>query len=107
MKHPQSFIEKRRLQGNPVWKGEAATTASKHDWIRFNFTKTGVCEHCKETKRTDWSNKDHKYSRERDEWQELCRSCHQKYDYAHGLRKPTYKRLLEEREAMLDHLKGL
>lgn len=87
MKHPLSFVEGRKNEGNPLWKGDKASVKGIHCWIRDNFAKTGVCESCKEYKRTDWSNKDHKYKRERNEWQELCRSCHQKYDYSHGLRQ--------------------
>lgn len=86
MKHPPSFIEGRKLTGNPAWKGDRASVSSKHDWARNNFKKTGVCEMCGQEKKTDWSNKKHDYQRDRDGWQELCRGCHQKYDYGNGLR---------------------
>ena len=31
-------------------------------------------------KKYEWSNKDHKYSLKREDWQRLCTSCHIKYD---------------------------
>lgn len=67
---------------NPAWKGNNVTKESMHAWVRNNFKKSGVCEHCKESKKTEWSNKDHKYdSKDRERWQEICRGCHQSYDY--------------------------
>ncbi len=86
LKHSKEFIQSRQKEGNPAWKGENATKRSIHSWIQTHFERKNVCEHCNQNKKTDWSHKTHKYSRNREEWQELCRSCHQKYDYANGLR---------------------
>jgi hypothetical protein len=68
---------------NPSWKGEMVTINALHNWIRKNFGRAIKCERCGcvENKRYDWSNKDHKYSRNRKDWQMMCRGCHQKYDY--------------------------
>lgn len=67
---------------NPAWKGDRVTRLSLHVWVRNHFIKKGSCEHCKSKRKTEWSNKNHKYdSRERNEWQELCKSCHLFYDY--------------------------
>lgn len=67
---------------NVNWKGNKVTNQSIHWWVRTHFIKKGVCEHCHLERKTEWSNKDHKYdSKDRECWQELCRSCHQKYDY--------------------------
>lgn len=44
------------------------------------WTKNSICEHCKEEKRTEWSNKSGLYNTEREDWQELCKKCHVKYD---------------------------
>lgn len=82
MKHSQKFIEGRKTTGNPAWKGDKVSKESLHCWIRDNFLRTNICEHCFKECKTDWSNKDHRYtSREREFWQELCRSCHQIYDF--------------------------
>jgi len=70
---------------NPAWKGwkgDNLTKESLHSWVRNHFVRMNICEHCKIKTKTDWSNKDHKYnSRRRDTWQEICRSCHFKWDY--------------------------
>lgn len=53
-----------------------------HQWNIRHWPKKHVCEHCGATtaKRYEWSNKSGEYRRDRDDWQELCRSCHIKYD---------------------------
>jgi hypothetical protein len=91
MKHSEKFKESRREDKNPAWKGVNASIRSKHLWVEFNFERKGICEHCLEPKKTDWSNRYHTYTRKREDWQELCRSCHQKYDYKKGLRKSSQR----------------
>ena len=85
-KHSASFKLKRQRNGNPNWKGDNVNSRSLHSWIKLNFKKNRVCKHCGRQGKTDWSNKDHRYSRKRKDWQELCRSCHQLFDYKNGLR---------------------
>ena len=52
-----------------------------HQWNLRNWVKTGVCEHCKQDKITEWSSKSHDYIRQdKSDWQELCTKCHSKYD---------------------------
>ena len=86
IRHPESFIESRKGCGNPGWKGEKAKKSSIHCWVRRNFVSDNVCELCgtKNALAYDWSNKDHKYSRDRKDWKKLCRSCHIKYDSKHN-----------------------
>ena len=98
MKHSEDFIERRKGEGNPAWKGEQATVGSKHCWARDNYPKTGTCEHCGQPKRTDWSNKYHTYNRVREDWQELCRSCHIRYDFKrfHSRSRKVYEQKLEK-----------
>ena len=67
-------------ENHPNWLGDKVSYRNCHAWVRRNYEKTGFCEHCGLEKRTEWSNKDHKYKRVRKDWQELCRSCHIKYD---------------------------
>lgn len=52
-----------------------------HVYVLRNYKKTGICELCQEKRKTDWSNISGNYNRfDRNDWQELCRSCHMKYD---------------------------
>ena len=81
------MAKKRFYTDNPAWKGNNATIGSIHCWVRANFTKKNICLFCGKKGKTDWSNKKHTYLRIKKDWQELCRSCHQKYDFSKGLRK--------------------
>lgn len=67
-------------ENNPNWKGDNAKYVAIHQWVSNNFGKTIKCEKCDSIKNIDWSNKNHKYSRNRDDWQQLCKKCHKKYD---------------------------
>jgi len=53
-----------------------------HRLIEKRCGKPNYCEHCKcsEKKKYEWSNKNHKYSLKKEDWQRLCPSCHRKYD---------------------------
>ncbi len=79
--HSESMSKARKTSKNPNWKGNKVKKHALHSWIKDNFTKNNVCEICHQEKRTEWSNKDHKYSRNKLDWQELCRKCHMQYDY--------------------------
>lgn len=54
-----------------------------HRWIVKEKGKPSVCDFCLSTAKHwyEWSNKSQKYLFDLDDWQRLCRSCHQKYDY--------------------------
>ncbi len=57
---------------------------SIHRWIRKNYGKASRCEHCNTTtaKRYDWALiQKCEYSKNREVFIELCRSCHVKYDF--------------------------
>lgn len=56
-----------------------------HRWVKKNFIKSDICEKCGSSNDLDWSNKDHKYSLNRFDWQVLCRGCHSRFDFANGL----------------------
>lgn len=77
-------------EDNPEWKGEDAGYQAKHCWMRRHYPLTGTCETCNRSDRpTEWANLDHEYRRVREDWRELCRSCHAIHDRAHGLRFTT------------------
>lgn len=65
-----------------------------HRWVSRKFIKTGKCFYCSKRAKTQWSNIDHKYSLDPSEWQEVCVSCHAKYDIAMGLVIPLGRRPL-------------
>ena len=65
------------------WKGNKNLGyQSKHNRIRLKYGEPNYCEICGKTdkKKYEWSNKDHKYSLKKEDWQRLCSSCHKKYD---------------------------
>lgn len=69
-------------ESNFQWKGDKASYAAKHMWIRYHFGKATECESCgKNDKRMyHWSNISGDYLRERDDWQQLCVPCHKQFD---------------------------
>ncbi len=78
---------------NPSWKGENALYSAKHRWIRRHYGNPDKCEDCgtignKVNGRwnIDWSNIDHKYRRNREDYSGRCHECHDKYDKANGLK---------------------
>lgn len=63
------------------WKGDNVGYVSMHVWVKRNYGKPTMCERCFSTKNIHWANKSHKYEREnRNDWMQLCCSCHHKYD---------------------------
>ena len=70
-------------ESHPNWKDEEAGYVAKHTKIRKILGKATECVHCKRTdrKKYEWANKDHKYSRNIEDYISLCCSCHRKYDY--------------------------
>jgi hypothetical protein len=77
-----------------VWKGDNAGYGAKHIWIVAHFGKASKCENpncfyprkdmrgyiMEKPKRFEWANISGKYKRRRNDWKELCPSCHRKYD---------------------------
>jgi hypothetical protein len=72
---------------NPNWKGNDVSYTALHDWIRKHLPKQKICDICKKSGRLELSNRDHKYSRNLDDWQWVHAKCHYKYDKERGLRK--------------------
>jgi len=64
---------------NPMWKGNEVGRGV-HEWVRKRKPKPEVCEICKEKEPKHLSNKDHKYSRNIDDYQWVCVKCHWHYD---------------------------
>ncbi len=68
-------------ENNPLWKGENVGYYAVHDWLKRKLGKARKCEFCGTHIGTfQWANKSHTYKRELDDWLQLCRKCHHKYD---------------------------
>ncbi|SRR6266704_1832896 len=67
---------------HPKWKGDDVGYMALHTWMRSNYPKIGRCERCgSKKKRTYYASKSHaRYTRDREDWLELCAKCHAKYD---------------------------
>ena len=66
---------------------ESLTYSGIHRWVHRNWgsaSDVGKCEICGKENLTSmkihWANKDHKYSRNREDWMIVCRPCHAEYD---------------------------
>lgn len=75
-------------KGNTNWKGDNVSYRGLHARVVRWWGKASICEECdtKESKVYDWANLSGKYLSEREDWKQLCRSCHQKLDYKLGVR---------------------
>ena len=66
------------------WKGNKAGYVAKHIWIAKQFGKASRCENLKcvftRPKRFEWANISKKHRRKREDYIQLCCSCHRKYD---------------------------
>lgn len=83
----ESAKEKRKGTGNPAWKGDDASYASMHQWVKSNyFNKNIECESCGSVSNLDLANISGEYLRKKSDWKILCRSCHMKFDYKLGMR---------------------
>jgi hypothetical protein len=77
-KLPQYADEK-----NPNWKGKLASISAFHKWVIKHKGKPEICVDCGITckeRKLHWSNIDHKYRRNLDDYMARCVSCHRKYD---------------------------
>ncbi len=66
------------------WKGNRAGYVAIHLWIKKHWGTPDHCDMCHKTgaSRYEWSNKDKLYRRLREDWLQLCPSCHRKYDHS-------------------------
>lgn len=68
------------------FKGDDAAYNTKHQWVYLRKGKANQCTNCgKINNRIHWSNVDHKYRRNVDDYVALCAKCHKRYDMENGL----------------------
>lgn len=78
------------LMGNHRrWLGDGASYYAKHMWILKYWGKADHCDHCHTTNasRYEWANKYHSESRNREDYIQLCPSCHRIFDQQNKCRK--------------------
>ena len=65
-----------------LWKGDNVKSPALHQWVVREKGKAFGCKICGTTEKRmyNWSNVDHKYSRNLDDYVSLCVPCHRKYD---------------------------
>lgn len=86
---PMRFIRGHSSRGSNhhAWKGDAGSYHTIHAWLRANCPKNGVCEKCGEPKPTEYALiHGREYSRNRNDYLELCKLCHNRYDEVGGSR---------------------
>jgi len=71
---------------HPKWKGEDAGYAPIHSWVKAHKGKPQICIDCGKPAK-HWSNIDHKYRRNLDDYVERCVRCHRNYDFKNNLYK--------------------
>lgn len=70
------------------WKADDVGYRAVHRWLVRTYGRSNICEKCLQkpglTKngksKIQWANKTGKYLRDREDWIQLCISCHWKYD---------------------------
>jgi hypothetical protein len=66
---------------HPNWKGDQAGYEAIHIYLNDHFPKVGICDECKHPRRTHYALiTGRSYSRNRDDYRELCSPCHGRYD---------------------------
>lgn len=81
-KNPKGSLAKLR-EKNPMWRKyrETVTIQTIHRRIEKEYLKPLKCELCGEIKKLELSNKDHKYSLNKNDYQWICKKCHFHFDH--------------------------
>lgn len=81
-----------------TYKGLTYSYAYAHQWLYKHYGKASSCELDREhvSKRFEWSNISHEYKLQREDWRQLCRSCHAKADVTEETRRKHSANNLEE-----------
>jgi len=75
-----------------------------HEWLCYHFSKKKICDICKTkvAKKYEFAlKKKYKYRKNRNNFFELCSSCHRRYDMTKNHKKKTsitMKRILTEKD---------
>jgi hypothetical protein len=78
----KEFWRKRGPADQSLWESNQTDYFNVHHWLRGKFGKATQCQFCGSKLRIEWSKLRHKkYERKKENFWQLCRSCHQKYDH--------------------------
>lgn len=73
---------------NPMWVGDKVSYKALHDYIRVNKPKPLFCEKCGKQRKLELANKEGKnYTRNPNDYEYDCRSCHTALDIRLGIKK--------------------
>jgi hypothetical protein len=82
--HTEEAKQKIRLsklaEKNPMWKGDSVGLSKLHVWVKSRKPKSKLCECCNKEKSYDLANISGKYTRDINDYEWLCRSCHMHKD---------------------------
>lgn len=84
--HPITEFKKGQTENdkNINWKGDKVGYFALHNWISRKLGKANKCEanpkHTLTAIRFEWANISNKYLRDFNDWIQLCKSCHMKFD---------------------------
>jgi len=84
--------DKMRNEKSPHWKGDNVKYFALHKWIRKNKPKVERCETCNEKKPLEIANISGEYKRDINDFQWLCRKCHQISDGRYEILKNDLKK---------------
>jgi hypothetical protein len=77
-----------------AWKGKKIKYGGLHDWLRKHKFKPRFCEICHNIFAKELANlKQHKYTRNINDYSWVCHLCHKKMDYTEEVRKKMSKRM--------------
>ncbi len=70
-----------KSERSPLWKGNRAKYKAIHMWVGRHKGKaiSHQCTYC-DNKAVQWSNIDHKYKRDLDDYVPVCKKCHVAHD---------------------------
>jgi hypothetical protein len=80
MAKTKTSFQKGHIPANKGIYNELYSYNTLHRFIQRNFVKAGCCEYCFEEKKTEWANVTGVYSRDRNDYKELCIPCHRAED---------------------------
>jgi len=90
---------------HPLYLKNPNSLSNIHRWVNRHHAKTGKCEQCHVSKKTDYAKiYDRDYTRNREDYFELCRKCHHIYDNKHLRMKEKWKDL-KYRKFVSDRMK--
>lgn len=73
----RKMAESKWGERNPAWRGDNVGYTALHNWVRRRLPKRSFCSMCAVTPPIDLANVSGKYLRDLNDWEWLCRRCHQ------------------------------